>query len=177
MKQFKLFLVMIFYTGFSIAQTNITDTLSPGFRLKNSAQKMGQLFIDKDYAGYVKYVHPQILSLSGGQVKMIALLKNSLRQTEDQGFSFQNVSIGEPSKIISKNSELQSVVPQILELKTRDGKIVATSYLLAISSDQGKSWYFIDTGGKTLAQLKSSFPSLSNDLVIPKKEQPIFKRQ
>ncbi len=177
MKQILLLFGILFSAVFSQAQTNNIDSLSPEFSVKSSAQKMGQYFIDKNYVQYVKYVHPKIMKLAGGQTKMIELLKKSLKQTEDQGFTFQNVSIGEPSKIITKNTELQSVVPQILELKTKDGKIVATSYLLALSTDKGKTWYFIDTSGKTLAQMKSTFPSLSNELIIPDKEQPKFYRQ
>jgi len=159
---------------FAQAQTIKADTATPELNLKSSAQKMGQLFIEKNYSQYVKYVHPKILKIFGGQDKMIEGLKKSLKRMEEEGFTINNVTIGEPSKIISTNPELQSVVPQLLELKTKDGRLVSTSYLIAISKDKGKTWYFIDTGGKTFEQLKSVFPSLNNKLVIPEKTQPVF---
>ncbi len=142
--------------------------------LKFSAQKMGKLFIEKNFDQYVKFVHPNILKMFGGQEKMIEFLKKSLEETESQGFTFKDVKIGDPSELIISGNELQSIIPQILELKTKDGRLLSTSYLLAISGDKGKNWYFIDTAGKTLKQLKTIFPTVSSKLIIPPATQPEF---
>ncbi|PZR13165.1 MAG: hypothetical protein DI539_19435 [Flavobacterium psychrophilum] len=160
--------------SFSPAQSTTPDSTSESAHLVSAAQKMGQLFIDKKYAEYIKYVHPKIIKMIGGPDKMVETLKKSIKQTEDEGFTFNNVTFGAPSKIIHTNVDLQAVVPQIIELKAKNGRLVSTSYLLAISNDKGKGWSFVDSSNKTLEQLKSVLPSLSNDLVIPKRNQPVF---
>ncbi|MFT3705116.1 MAG: hypothetical protein QM802_22305 [Agriterribacter sp.] len=158
----------------SKAQTSKPDTAAAKASLQSAAQKMGALFVQKDYVAFIKYVNPKVLTAMGGKDKMMETLKAAMKQMEEQGISFNKFTIGEPSKIIYTKTDLESVVPQILELKTKDGRVVSTSYLVATSNDNGKTWYFVDTAGKTLAQMKTFIPSLSNELVIPAKTQPVF---
>jgi len=154
MKYFKFLIIALLASVNVQAQSNKTGDTTAAANLQLAAQKMGQLFIEKNYTEDA--------------------LKQSIKQTEDEGFTFKNVTIGQPSKIIYTTTDLEAVVPQILELKTKNGRLVSTSYLLSVSKDKGKTWYFIDTSGKTLAQMKSVFPSLSNQLVIPEKTKPLF---
>lgn len=174
MKHLQLLLISFFTVVTLYAQSNKADSATAASNLKSAGEKMVHLFVEKNYDEYVKFVHPQIIKLSGGKDKMIDAIKNSLKEIEDEGFAFNKVSIGTPSEIISTTADMESVVPQILELKAQGGLMVATSYLLAISNDKGKTWYFIDTSGKTLDQMKTIFPQLSNKLVIPEKTEPIF---
>lgn len=163
-------------TGFfATAQTTTAiDTSAAATNLKTAAQKMGQFFVDKNYTAYVKYMHPKITQMAGGNTKLINIIKGSIKQMEDQGISFVNVTIGDASKLITTKTEMQAIIPQILEMKMATGKLVARAYLLGVSPNKGKSWYFIDTSDKTIAQLKEVIPGLSKDLVIPAKEKPVF---
>ena len=170
MKNFIILLIFVLVIIPSKAQVSAAS----GVNLKSSAQQMGKLFVEKNYEQYVKFVHPKILKMFGGEEKMIEFLKKSIEETENQGFTFKDVKIGEHSELIVAGNELQSIIPQILELKTKDGSLVTTSYLLALSTDKGKKWYFIDTAGKTLEELRSIFPSLSSKLIIPPATQPEF---
>lgn len=174
MKNCTIVLIALLVTVAAYTQTTTIDTAVASANLKSSAQKMGELFIAKNYTEYVKYIHPKTVKMAGGRDNMIALIKKSLKQVEDEGLTFQNVTIGDPSAIIITNTGLQSVIPQVLEMKTKSGRLEATSYLIATSSDKGKTWYFIDTGGKTLEDMKTQFPFLSNELIIPEKKSPVF---
>ncbi|MDQ2862088.1 MAG: hypothetical protein M3R50_00305 [Bacteroidota bacterium] len=174
MRRFLSIFICLFGITFLHAQTAKTDTTVAASTLKSSADKMASLFIKKDYLNYVNYIHPKILKMVGGKDKMITVIKGSLKQTEDQGLTVTGVTIGNPAAIIISNTELQSVVPQMLHLKTAKGKLVAISYLIATSANKGKTWYFIDVSNKTLQQMKTMFPNLSNKLVIPEKKAPVF---
>ncbi|MEO8412946.1 MAG: hypothetical protein ABI472_04775 [Ginsengibacter sp.] len=174
MKHLQFLYIAFFIFNSAHGQPSMIDTAIASVNLRSSAEKMGQLFIEKNYTLYIKYIHPDILKMAGGGAKMTELLKKSLNEIEAEGLTFDNVSIGSPSTIIITKSGLQSVVPQILELKTKDGRLKATSYLVGISGDKGKTWYFMDTSGKTLVQMQVVFPFLSNDLVIPEKKPPVF---
>ncbi len=83
-----LFLTFLLVTGFIQAQSK-TDSTSAGFNLSSSAEKMGQLFVEKNYTQYVKNVHPKVLKIFGGEEKMIDALKKTLSQMEQEEFAFE----------------------------------------------------------------------------------------
>jgi hypothetical protein len=169
MKKISFLFLALFVFTFSNAQTGISNA-----SLKSDAKKMGELFFAKDYNTYVKYINPKISKLMGGDAKLIATLKSVLTEMGTQGFTIKSVIMGEPSSIIQAGSEYQSVVPQNITLKSNDGTLVTTSYLIAISTNMGRTWTFADTSGKSLAEMQKFFPSLSNKLIIPKKTEPTF---
>ena len=135
-------LIILLFFVFVIIPSQAQEPPASGVNLKASAQQMGKLFIEKNYEQYVKFVHPKILKMFGGEVKMIEFLKKTIAETESQGFIFKDVQIGEHSELIVAGNEIQSIIPQILELKTKDGRLVTTSYLLALSADKGKKMVF-----------------------------------
>ena len=174
MKQIILPVFFLFISFNLQAQTKTADTTGAAAALTTTAQKMMQLFIDKNYTAYINFVHPKIITSLGGKVNMISIIKKSITDMEQQGYTFKDVTIGAASPIIISKTELQAVVTQLLELKTADGKLLSTSYLIATSNNRGKSWYFSDTSGKNLKQMKAFFPSLSDKLVIPEKKEPVY---
>jgi len=175
MKAYILFFLAILITRTVFAQKNI-DTAGAMQNLKFSATKMVGHLRDNEFDSFVRYTHPKIISMIGGKAKMIDAIKTTYKQINDGGFKIDSVLIGEPDSIIVTKTELQDVLPEILEMKGNGGKLIATSYLLAVSNNEGKTWYFIDTSGKTLQQMQTIFPTLSNKLVIPAKRQPKFYR-
>jgi len=166
-------LSLIISSIISNAQINSTDSLIAK-NLKDSAQKMSDLFIAKDYNNYVKFIHPNIISALGGKEKMLSFLKTSLTDMEKQGYAFKSLTIDKAISIIHFDKQLQSIIPQLLEMKTPEGRLTSTSYLLAISNDDGRTWYFADTSGKPINEIKSIIPHLSDQLVVPDKIQPVF---
>jgi hypothetical protein len=171
MKRILLIGYVLFQTTIVSAQIDTTASNSTA-SLKTAAGKMAGLFLQKNYTAYINYVHPKIVSMLGGKQKMIGYLKNTMAEMKRSGFTFDDMQIGEPSPIITTKTEWQSVVPQTIQLGTAQGKLVTTGYLIAVSSNRGKTWYFIDTSNKTLDDLKKTFPGLSSQIVIPEKEQP-----
>lgn len=172
MKRF--FLLIAIFTFFATSAQVKNDTTGAYRNLKVSADSMTQFFLKKNYNEYVKFIHPDLIKLVGSKEKMILSVKVVLESLDDQGLSINNITVGDSLKILNAGAELQSVVPEILELKAKKGKFISTSYLIAISKNKGKTWYFIDTSNKTLAEMKKFFPSLSNKLVLPEKTKPEF---
>jgi len=178
MKHCKLLITaLLFSTGFAYSQTNTIDTVVADANLKKSADNMAKLFIEKDYTHYVKYINPKIVANTGGNDKMIVLVKQSVDEMKSKGITFKDLSIGNISPVVITKAGLQSVVQELLTLKMNEGRVEATSYLIALSADKGKTWTFIDTSGKPLAEMQKMFPSLSNELVIPEKQQPQFFKE
>jgi hypothetical protein len=59
-------------------------------------------------------------------------------------------------------------------MKVPGGRVTSNASLIGISSDNGNNWTFIDTHGADLKTIQKSIPGLSNELLLPEKEKPVF---
>jgi hypothetical protein len=79
----------------------------------------------------------------------------------------------EPSKIVKSGKEMQATVTQHTEIKLPQGRLVSISTLIAVSTDNGINWTFIDTSNKDMVTLRKALPNLSPSITIPPQEPPV----
>lgn len=167
-----LFLALSLFIAIpSFAQNNAELTT----KMLQQADEMGRKFIAKDYQGFLAYTHPATIKVMGGKDKMLASTLEELKQLEADGVKFLDIKFGVPSKIVNTGKELQCVIPQSIEMKIKGGKMTTTTSLIAISENNGKSWFFVDSGGNNLENLKSLLPTLSDELELPMPQDPAFE--
>ena len=143
--------------------------------VEEQAKKMGDLLLKKDLKSYIKFTYPVIVEKMGGEERMIEIMEQGNKEMEAQGTILSSVIFGEPSDIITtENGELQCTLPQTIEMQVANGRLVSKSTLIAISVDQGKKWFFIDTSGKDIKMMKKALPNLSDQLKIDPIHQPVF---
>jgi hypothetical protein len=109
----------------------------------------------------------------GGATKMSAVLTKSTNDMKAQRISFSNITFDEPSKIIKSGKELQATIAQHTEIKLSQGRLVSTSTLIAVSTDNGVNWTFIDTSNKDIVTLRRTLPNLSQGITIPPQQPPL----
>lgn len=118
-------------------------------------------------------LYPKFLQWIGGRNALIKKLQQSDQEMASQGITMQSVVIGEVAQIRRTQAETFVVVPETLEMATGNGVRRTDSYLLGISSDDGKAWQFIDGAG--IAGLDKDIyillPNLPADL-LPQPKQP-----
>lgn len=85
---------------------------------------------------------------------------------------FSNITFDEPL-IVKSGNELQATIAQHTEIKLSQGRLVSTSTLIAISTDKGSNWTFIDTSNKEMATLRKALPNLSPTITIPPQQPPV----
>ena len=160
----------------SSSEEKTTQNVNNAFakQIKVQANAMAQLLLKKDYKSFSKFTFPKIKEMMGGEEGMVKMLEQYIGGMEANGYSFVSLTIDEPSDIVKSGNELQCVVPEKIEMKVPGGKAVSNAYLIAISEDNGNSWYFIDTSSMDIAKMKEVLPNLSAQLVIPEKEKPTF---
>ena len=88
---------------------------------------------------------------------------------EQRGFSLKKVELAEPREVLESGDYLMSVVPMRLTFDGPLGKLYSESGILAVSSNQGETWSFIDLAQVQIAQLAEIFPELNPDLEFPGK--------
>ncbi len=170
----KQILAIIFFLLFLTTSNCQTKTLDHSIKIKEEAEMMGQFLIKKDYNSFTKFTYPKLIEMMGGKEKMIEQISKEFKKMNADGFDFINITFGNSSEIITTNNELQSTLPQNIEMKVPGGRLVSQSTLIAISNNGGKNWCFIDSSGKDILTMKRTFSNLSEKLVIPQQDKPLF---
>lgn len=169
-----LITVLLLFFSFSVfAQTSSADSVAIS-NCETQGNIMAKLLFEKNYDAFIKYTYQPLLKLAGGAANMTKAVKKTMDDLEVQGYSFTNISIDKPGKIVHADKMLQCVVQQHIEMKVPGGRITSNASLIGISSDNGNNWTFIDTHGANLKTIQKSIPGLSSQLLIPEKEKPVF---
>ena len=169
-----LFTLSLFFNG--IAQTGRSDTLIQNAEMHQQAEKMAQLLLKKDFKSFTAFTYPKVVEMMGGSQRMVQTLEKGFKDMESQGIRILAISFGSHSPILVYGGEQQCILPQTIEMKVPGGRLVSNATLIAISKDNGKKWYFIDTSGKDIKTMKTSLKNLSGQLPIPEKQEPEFIR-
>ncbi len=140
--------------------------------IKVQAMDMAKALMRNDFATFSKYMHPGIIEFAGGKEKMKNKMDSADAAMKQFGISFKRYWIGSPGKVINYMNQLQSVLPQTTIMKTPLGELIAETYLVAISIDKGKNWFFIDTNMYKADKLKTILPDISPKLTIPPQKKP-----
>lgn len=143
--------------------------------IKEKAQAMLTATLNGDYETVVKSTYEPALQTLGGREGALKTIKEQMDQMKASGMKITKCKLEAPQKI-HRTADMEFViVPTTTEIDIPNATVDAKSYLLGISSDQGKSWKFVDGAGlaskpKWLPQLPEGFelPKLSNPKVTPK---------
>ncbi|MES2765905.1 MAG: hypothetical protein V4642_08560 [Bacteroidota bacterium] len=149
-----------------------SEPVTPAKVITSTADKLNTAMINQDFETFAKYTHPKVIEVLGGAQKFKEMMTNGAKGMNDAGVRFISITNGEPGKIITKDNELQTILPQTIEMKTPTGRVKTKTALIAISSDNGKTWHFVDTFNSDLKRLQVMMPNLSNELVIPAPQPP-----
>ncbi|HVM87789.1 MAG TPA: hypothetical protein VMT76_06340 [Puia sp.] len=142
--------------------------------IKTQAMEMAKSLIKNDFVSFIKYLPPKIIEYAGGQQKLKSTMDSTHQAMKQFGVSFKKIMIGNPGAIISYKKQLQCVVPQSTDLQSLLGEMHIETSLVAISADNGRNWFFVDTNVYRADRLKSLLPDLSPRLVIPLQQEPKF---
>ncbi|HEX4851095.1 MAG TPA: hypothetical protein VFV08_09830 [Puia sp.] len=160
-----IFIIFSFASTYIFCQ-NLQTTI------KIQAMDMSRALINNDFATFSTYMYPKIVSFAGGKDKMKSDMDSASSAMKQFGVAFKRILIGNPGAIIHFHDQLQCVVPQTTTMQTLMGDLEAETSLIAISTDNGKKWFFIDTNVYRVDKIKNALPELSPDLVIPPQKSP-----
>lgn len=129
------------------------------------ANEMATATLKGDFVSLLKYTHPTVIKTMGGEQKATATIKEGTQKLKETGVKFKKVAIGKVTQCIVSKANIQCVVPQIIDIEMMQQIIHSTSYLLGISYDGGKKWYFVDANNSE--KLRKMLPEMDKKLVIP----------
>ena len=148
---------------------NPAETAQATANLKTQANELTQTIKTQNYAKIADFTHPKVLELIGGRTKVI----EAGEDIKKEGFSVVSAVAGEPKEIVSIDNELFASLPVTLQMKTpgsKNGKLEQQSTLVAVSSDNGANWKFVN--GINQDQFQQLFPNAATKIQIPTDPTP-----
>ena len=140
--------------------------------LLEDARKFNEAFLKGDLEKYIDMTIPSVIEVAGGKEVMVTNAKASLEMTTKSGLTFESIDPLKPSKFMFAGKDLQSILPQIIITKVGETKISQKVYFLASSSDEGKTWTFLNLEPYDTVSIKTYVPSYTGDIEIPTADQP-----
>ena len=147
--------------------------------VKNSvfvaAKAMNHALVTNDFETYVESNHPKVFeNTPGGKAAMVEQTKEQIARMGEQGNYITAAWPGTPSTVIDTAGEWQCTISQYMDIRLGDGKITTETTLVAISTDKGKKWYFVDATNRGIDALRELFPNLSHKLKALPPPEPKF---
>lgn len=153
-----------------------TDLLTQ--RIKEQTAIGSRAFQQGNFEIVADQTYPGLIALFGGHRRAVAAMKAGMNETRAKGLRVVAFDFGEPSRPISSNGKLISVVPTTttMALAKPKARITQKSFMLAISVDNGATWTFIEGSKLTPEFLAKLIPDLPSNFRLPKTEPPVVER-
>lgn len=171
-KIFVLVVSFLIYQFHSFSQDSQNNQSALTQAVITQANQMAASYKSGDYKGYVKFILPVYVNAAGGQAKMIASFNALDAQLKSKDMSINSIVYTDPSEILKVKNESQCVIEQQTELQSAKGRVTTYTTLIAISTDDGKTWKFMDTSNMDIAMVRRLLPNLSSKIVLPAKQKP-----
>lgn len=134
------------------------------------AKELETALASKDYGKVVDLTYPKLVEYAGGREKLLDAMTRELKTMESEGVEIISSSASPPSQLVQDGNGLYAVVPITSKFKAKDGIFQLEGSLIAISTDAGKTWTFVDATGKDQTELKKVLPNLDKLKLPPEKE-------
>lgn len=154
---FILLILAIFSSG-NTASANLEEHLS-AYRI---ACKAG------DVEKITSFLPPQLIEQTGGITKMTEIVKASFETAKKQGLDLTKVVYETPENIKIDDQFMVAVVPTTINFKMHDGaSATLRNSVIAISTNGGSIFYFLEGGDQGKEFLKENYPKLLEMVSIP----------
>jgi hypothetical protein len=145
----------------------------PAAAAQKQATEMYQAFLRGDLDKFVDFTHPKIVELSGGREKMLAGIKKFFVDSKAHGLSVRSATVSAARQVARSGAKgVQAILPSELVFTTPEGELRQPSFLLGLSTDDGKTWKFVDTARVGGDAVRKMFPECSPSLEIPSRPEP-----
>ncbi|KMQ70174.1 hypothetical protein [Chryseobacterium koreense] len=159
----KILFLLSFVIFFSCENNNYKEEKE---NIENQFKAANNFLFSGNYEEFCNFNYPAVIKKFGGKEKVIEALKLMTGEMQKNGYKITDIKYSKPKKFVNNGNELQTSFYYDMTIETPDGKIVRRNSTVAISTDKGKNWKFIDTEGKPKDIVIENFPNVSRELNI-----------
>ena len=135
--------------------------------LKQQATEFTTAIQQHDAATLVKYTYPAVMKLRGGKAKVEQNLKEGFTKMQQAGFSLTSVTPGEVKQVEQSGGKWFALLTYVVQGNINGSIVTHGSYLLGVSVNGGKRWYFLDAPVLKKIGTQKLFPNFPKNLMIP----------
>jgi hypothetical protein len=114
----------------------------------------------------------EVIAHFGGRATIAAALAKVKGEMAAKGITIENAEIDLPQQIVPGGGKLFAVLGQRVTMKLPEGHLRTHSFLLAVSSDDGQTWKFVDGVRLTREKVVAIFPTFPESLALPEVGPP-----
>jgi len=141
--------------------------------LAAQAQEINDAFARKDYQRFVDLTYPKVIEMAGGRDKMLSSMTQQIKEMEAEGVVMLSSSSGAPTQFVRDSGSIYALLPMTVKAKAKDGIFQSEGSTIAVSSDGGANWTFVDASGKDHSELKAILPNVADRLNLPPEKKPL----
>jgi len=145
--------------------------------IKAEAENSSRAFMNGDFGKLLDSTYPKLIELGGGREKVLSLIEGQMKEMRDEGMKIIAYTMGEPEPSVRAGAKLVAILPLKLRMESREYKMELSSFWLAVSTDEGKSWKFISGSSLNSDTLKLVLPEAVGKIKLPVVEQPSRERK
>lgn len=131
------------------------------------AKNYANAVIDGNYDLVANLTHEDVVKMGGGKDFIIMDLKAEGDQFKAQGFTYASSEVGTHPEFLKSENQLQTIIPVKYQLSLKDSKVESWIKLFATSTDEGKTWKFVNLEKFDEASLREFVSNVSPELVYP----------
>lgn len=140
--------------------------------VKGNVQKMMDATVSGDFKTVLDMTYPKVFEAMGGKEAALKEIEGAMKAIKGQGITFSVKGIETPT-VMKGGKDYYSVTSYGLLMSAGGKKITLGSAVVGISTDEGKTWKFINLDDKGEKGVREMLPNLPADMKIPKQEQKV----
>ncbi|MCB0711817.1 MAG: hypothetical protein KDD67_05775 [Ignavibacteriae bacterium] len=163
-------IVLLFASPVFLSAQDYSDAIH------SAAEAIMQAMLERDYEALGSYTYPPMLEMlngvAGPDKTGIDLIEEMMEQIWDGGGRIDSISVGQPTPHVVAGNQLHAVIPTFMSMHVMETQVNVESYMIAISSDSGVTWTFINSSSNIEAFLPILFPEWNDELQLPPNKEP-----
>lgn len=136
--------------------------------IRSQATEAQEKALSRDWAGFVPFVHREIVTMAGGPDKLRVQLEAGSATIQ----TIESYAIGEITDVVYDGGRLTAFLAVETIYRYPTGRARQKAYRVACSENDGKSWTFLDYSGsqEQEAFIQGQFPTLTQKIPFPQCE-------
>jgi hypothetical protein len=173
----KTLLILSSILMYCIVSAQDVDSVAWKNSATESAFQLHKSFTERDFETYAKLNHPKLVEMMGGRDSFANTLDVQLKQIEAE-LKIDSFAFGEPYHFVKNDTIIHCTLPQTMVMRSLDStfNIRSRIYLMGISDNNGKTWFFLDTTNGAMF-LDMVEPRRIKDYAVPEREQEYFTKE
>jgi hypothetical protein len=137
-----------------------------------AARACARLVIANDFEGVVNCMPDEVVKSLGGRSAIIATVRRVSAEMSRGSVRMVQSLIEPPTQVLRAGTRTFAILPQVVVVRVPEGHVRQRTFLLAVSSDDGHTWRFVD-GVELNRELASQmFPDFPASLTLPNVDRP-----